>query len=170
MAEKTFPPGWFDLSKEQYADFGAMFYLAGLTATHRHRQLFQALYAFETPLRLGQYHIFRQNGFPRAFVTFAGLSPDAEHRFAVEGQPLMAEDYTSGPSFWIVDLVSPFGQLRQILPLLRRDIPHDRVRANRLDSDLTTRRIVEWTRKPDGGVGMRVWRRRDFAAMLDMEA
>ena len=65
--------GWFDISPENYADLGAMLYLSALTNTHNKRTLTQAVYAYETPWRLKQYHIFRQNGFPRGFATFAGL-------------------------------------------------------------------------------------------------
>ncbi|SLN16943.1 Hemolysin-activating lysine-acyltransferase HlyC [Pseudoruegeria aquimaris] len=161
------PEGWFDLSPEAYADLGAMVYLSALTATHRNRSLLQAVNAFETPLRLKQYKIFRQNGFPRAFVTYAGLSPEVERRFAIDHAPILGEDYASGPSFWIVDLVSPFGQIRQIAEIMRRTIPFDRMRANRLDSDMSRPRIVEWTRDKAGAVHMRLYRKAEFAALLD---
>lgn len=167
---KTFPKGWFDLSPETYADFGAMLYLSALTSPHNTRTLAQGVYTFETPLRLGQYHIFRQNGFPRGFVTFAGLSSEAERRFAIEGQALTDRDYRSGPSFWIVDLVAPFGQIRQIVDILKRDIPHQRVRTNRMDSDLTRERIVEWRRDREGAVKMRLYKKPVFERLLAQEA
>ncbi|WP_037317306.1 toxin-activating lysine-acyltransferase [Ruegeria halocynthiae] len=166
---KTFPNDWFDISPEKYADFGAMFYLASLTKTHQKRSLSQVLYAFETPFRLGQYHIFRQNGFPRGFVTFAGLSPDAEYKYAVKEKQLTDADFTSGSSFWIVDLVAPFGQTNQIVDILKKDIPHPRVRTNRMDSDLTRNRIVEWTRDDAGDVHMRLYRKREFEQALQQE-
>lgn len=167
--DKAFPQDWFDITPEKYADFGAMFYLASLTDTHRERSLAQVLYAFETPFRLGQYHIFRQNGFPRGFVTFAGLSLDAEHRYAVQEQPLKDSDFTSGSSFWIVDLVAPFGQTSQIVDILKRDIPHPRVRTNRLDSDLSRGRIVEWTRDAAGEVHMKLYRKPEFERLIRPE-
>ncbi len=146
-----------------------MFYLAGLTKTHQKRSLTQVLYAFETPFRLGQYHIFRQNGFPRGFVTFAGLSPEVEHRYAVLESPLKDADFTSGPSFWIIDLVAPFGQTNQIVDILKKDIPHPRVRTNRMDSDMTRNRIVEWTRDDAGEVHMRLYRKKEFKQILQQE-
>ncbi|MEX0278337.1 MAG: toxin-activating lysine-acyltransferase [Ruegeria sp.] len=164
--KKPFPKDWFDLPPEKYADFGVLFYLASLTKTHRSRTLGQVLYAFETPLRLGQYHIFRQNGFPRGFVTFAGLSPEAEHRYAVQEKPLKEADFTCGSSFWIIDLVAPFGQTNQIVEILKTEIPHPRVRTNRMDSDLTRNRIVEWTRDDAGEVHMRLYRKKEFAQAL----
>lgn len=166
--EKTYAPeGWFDLSPEAYADLGAMLYLSALTETHRSRSLTQAVNAFETPLRLNQYKIFRQNGFPRAFVTYAGLSPEVERRFAIDHQPVIGEDYASGRSFWIIDLVSPFGQIRQIADIMRKTIPFDRMRANRMDSDMSHPRIVEWTRDAAGAVHMRLYRKAEFAALLE---
>lgn len=167
--QKPFPKDWFDLSPEKYADFGALFYLAALTKTHRNRSLAQVLHAFETPLRLEQYHIFRQNGFPRGFVTFAGLSPEAEYRYAVREEPLTDTDFTSGPSFWIVDMVAPFGQTRQMVSMLKREIPHPRVRTNRLSSDMSTKRIVEWTRDAQHQVHMRLYRTTEFASLLEQE-
>lgn len=164
---QTFPKDWFDLSPEKYADFGAMFYLAGLTKAHQKRTLAQVLYAFETPLRLGQYHIFRQNGFPRGFVTFAGLSAAAEHKYAVQEKPLSDTDFTSGPSFWIIDLVAPFGQTSEIVDILKTEIPHPRVRTNRVIGDMTRNRIVEWTRDDLGEVHMKLYRKKEFARMLE---
>ncbi len=164
--QKPFPKDWFDLTPEKFADFGVLFYLASLTQTHRSRTLAQVLCAFETPLRLGQYHIFRQNGFPRGFVTFAGLSPEAEYRYAVQEKPLKEVDFTGGSSFWIIDMVAPFGQTNQIVDKLKKEIPHPRVRTNRMDSDLTRNRIVEWTRDSAGDVHMRLFRKKEFAQVL----
>ncbi|MEP2784478.1 MAG: toxin-activating lysine-acyltransferase [Pseudoruegeria sp.] len=165
--QQSFPKGWFDLTPETYADLGAMMYLSALTATHRNRSLVQALIAFETPLRLNQYKIFRQNGFPRAFVTYAGLSLKAERKFALEQAPLSAEDYASGNSFWVIDLVSPFGQINQIRKIMQDTIPFNRMRANRLDTDMQNPRIVEWTRRPTGDVGINVYRRAEFEQLMD---
>ncbi len=162
----TYPTGWFDLSPEKYADLGTMLYLSGLTGTHRQRTLAQSIYVFETPLRLGQYQIFRQNGFPRGFVTFGGLSPESEYRLGVKGEHLRDSDFTSGSSFWILDLVAPFGQVRQIVDMLKCEIPHQRVRANRMDSDQSTPRIVEWNKDEQGKVHMRLYRREDFVRTL----
>ena len=113
-----------------------------------------------------QYHVFRQNGFPRGFATFAGLSAESEKRYAIDGQPLTDKDFASGTSFWIVDVVAPFGQIRQIVDLLKRDIPHNRVRTNRMDSDLSRERIVEWNRDDSGKVHMRIFRKPEFDMKL----
>ncbi|WP_170606188.1 toxin-activating lysine-acyltransferase [Ruegeria arenilitoris] len=167
--KKPFPKDWFDLPPEKYADLGALFYLASLTKIHSGRKLGQVLYAFETPFRLGQYHIFRQNGFPRGFVTFAGLNPEAEYRYAVKEEALKEADFTCGSFFWIIDLVAPFGQTNQIVERLKKEIPHPRVRTNRMDSDMTRNRIVEWTRDSAGEVHMKLYRKKEFAQVLSKE-
>ena len=98
-----FPDGWFDLDAGLYADFGAMFYLAALVPFHAGRSLAAATSTFEPALRLGQYHIFRSDGFPRAFVSWAGLSPEVERRLALKRTPLRAEEWNGGPSVWLID-------------------------------------------------------------------
>lgn len=164
-----FPNGWFDIQPEKYADLGTMLYLSSLTKTHNKRSLTQAVYSFETPWRLNQYHIFRQNGYPRGFATFAGLTTEAELKYAVHGEALTDKDFAGGPSFWIVDLVAPFGQIRQIADILKRDIPHKRVRANRMDSDMSNERIVEWTKDEAGKIHMQLFKKPDFERRLAEE-
>ncbi|MEM7073471.1 MAG: toxin-activating lysine-acyltransferase [Pseudomonadota bacterium] len=164
---KSYPNDWFDLPQEVLADFGAMMFLASLSPTHRAHTLAQNFYGFETPLRLKHYHIFRSaEGYPRGFATFAGLSPEAERRYAVDDIALAPEDWTSGTSFWIVDFVMPFGQTAQVVEKLKSDLPYDRVRTNRLAGDLKTPRIVEWFRRQDRSVGLKIYRKGDFATLL----
>ena len=164
---RSYPKDWFNLPQEMLADFGSIMFLASLSPIHRKHTLAQSFYGFETPLRLKQYNIFRDaGGYPRGFATFAGLSTEAEMRYAVDQKPLRPEDWTSGPSFWIIDFVMPFGQAPQVIEKLKSDLPHKRVRTNRLPSDLNTPRIVEWFRRADDSVGLKVYRKRDFAALL----
>lgn len=165
--KRSFPKDWFNLSQDVLADFGAIMFLASLSQTHRTHTLAQNFYGFETPLRLKQYNIFRDaEGYPRGFATFAGLSAEAELRYAVEQTPLKPEDWTSGSSFWIIDFVMPFGQAPQVIEKLKSDLPYKRVRTNRLPSDLGKPRIVEWFRREDQSVGLKVYRKGDFAALL----
>lgn len=154
-SDQPFPADWFDLPPAFLADFGALFYLAGLTRYHRPRTLADLFAAFEPPLRLGQYKILRNNGYPRAAITWAGLGPDQERRFAVDHQTLRPEDWNSGPSPWLVDFLAPFGHVDQIVPHLagNPDITHVRTLwHNRQGSKY---RIVEWSR-PRGETEVRV--------------
>ncbi len=84
QSDLPFPDDWFDLPPAVLADFGAMCYLAALTRYHNRRSLQDILRDFEPALRLGQYRIFYAGGFPRAFITWAGLSAAAEYQLAVD--------------------------------------------------------------------------------------
>ena len=163
-----FPDGWFDLDTGLYADFGAMFYLAALVPFHAGRSLAAATSTFEPALRLGQYHIFRSDGFPRAFVSWAGLSPEVERRLALKRTPLRAEEWNGGPSVWLIDFVAPFGHMREIVPRLTENPALRRLRALWLTEGSDSYRIIEWTRAAAGGrVDERVFSPARFARHLD---
>lgn len=168
---QPFPDDWFDLSPEMLADYGAMTYLAGLTGYHRAHTLGQVSHYFEPPWRLGQYRIFRANGFPRAFITWAGLSPEAERAFAVEHQPIMPEQWNSGASVWLIDFVAPFGHVDEIVPLLTRNESITSVRTLWHNRTGERYRIVEWRRAPgEARVEVASYGVRQFAALLDGSA
>lgn len=166
--EQKFPDDWFDLPADVLADWGAIFFLASLSPHHRGYTLGQIFYGFETPLRLKQYYIFRdKKGFARGFTTFAGLSPEAERKFAIEKKPLDPKDWTSGSSFWLIDFVMPFGQTPQAVEKLKSDLPYKRVRTNRIVGDLNTPRIVEWFRRDDTSVGLNMYKPKQFEKVLE---
>ena len=141
-----FPDNWFDLPQNVLADFGTMTYLASLNKFHQSLTLPQALAQFEPPLRLGQYKIFRSDGFPRAFITWAGLAPGAEHRFSIEHKALKPHQWNAGTSKWLIDLVAPFGHIEQILPQLAQNATDTRLRALWHNRAGTRYRVLEWTR------------------------
>ncbi|RKF13975.1 toxin-activating lysine-acyltransferase [Roseovarius spongiae] len=148
---EPFPSDWFDWPQEMLADLGAMAMLTALGPFHRMRTHAQVIAELETPLRLGQYRIFRTNGHPRAFVTWAGLAPGAERRFAIDHQPLKAHQWNGGASVWIVDLVAPFGHLEQVLDMLAQRPDQRRVRTLWHNRKGTRYRVIEWSREEDGG-------------------
>ncbi|MFZ1727590.1 MAG: toxin-activating lysine-acyltransferase [Albidovulum sp.] len=163
----SFPDDWFDLSVETLADFGAMFYLASMVAHHRARSLAAAVATLEPALRLGQYHIFRSNGFPRAFVTWAGLDEARERRFALDHSPLAPEDWNTGASIWLVDFVAPFGHFDQMVEQLTRNPKLDRLRALWHDADGEGYRIVEWMRlSPTEPIVQKMYNVARFAKIL----
>jgi hemolysin-activating ACP:hemolysin acyltransferase len=147
-SSESFPVDWFDIPHDKLADYGAMTFLAGLTNYHREQPLARAMHYFEPPLRLGHYKIFRSNGFPRAFITWAGLSPAAERAFAVDHLPLEPEHWTSGSSVWLVDFVAPFGHVDQIVPMLTQNPDLTRVRTLWHNAAGDRYRIVQWSRQP----------------------
>lgn len=146
-----YPDGWFDLPQQTLADLGAIFYLAALTPFYSGRALAGLLYGFEPPVRLGQYKVLRAGAYPRAVATWAGLSADAEWRFAVDHQPLCPEDWNSGASIWLVDLIAPFGQIDEIARLLAMNTEVAQVRTMWHNRDASRYRIIEWRRATGQG-------------------
>lgn len=170
-SQTRFPPDWFDLPPEVLADYGAVFFLTSLARFHRRRTLDEIFATMEPPLRLGQYRIFYQNGFPRAFLTWAGLSPDCEYRFAVDHIGLDPQDWNSGSSVWLVDFISPFGHIDQIVPMLGANQQTNRVRTLHHNDDRSRYRIVEWWRpSPDVAYDVRSYGQGQFKNLLLQEA
>lgn len=166
--DAPFPPDWFDWPQDTLADLGAMCLLCALTPFHQFRTHAQVFAQLETPLRLGQYRIFRSDGHPRAFVTWAGLTPEAERQFALTHQPLTPPQWNAGASKWLIDLVAPFGHLEQVLEQLARKPDERRIRALWHNRPGTRYRILEWTRTEDGGpIAVTSYGVGQFARVLD---
>lgn len=166
----AFPEGWFDLPEQMLADLGTMAWLSGFNRAHAALPLSQAMAHFEVPVRLGQYRIFRSGGFPRAFVTWAGLSDAVERRFALQHLPLEPQDWNGGTSTWVVDFVAPFGHLDDVLAQLHGVRGAPRVRTLWHNKAGTRYRIIEWTRaRPDDDVTVRSFGVGQFARHLDAE-
>ena len=149
--ETPFPNDWFDFPPDLMADFGAMYFLSSLSKFNRNRSLAQITNQLESPLRLGQYKIFRSNGHPRAFVTWAGLNQKAERQMAVDQQPLDPHQWNSGKSVWLIDFVAPFGHFDQVVPMLTRNNDMHRLRTLWHNRKGTRARVVEWWRPFEGG-------------------
>ncbi len=168
LSSASFPKGWFDLPESVLADLGAFFFLASLTPFHRPRTLAVEFASFEPPLRLKQYKIFRSNGFPRAFVTWAGLDPAAERQFAVDGAPLSPGQWNSGPSKWVIDLVAPFGHLEQMIKAFARNERELRIRTLWHNRKGTRARVIEWARASgDTPIKVSSYGQAQFARILD---
>lgn len=142
-----FPDDWFDLPQTLWADLGAMTYLLSLTGWHRRLPLADIAAMLEPPLRLGQYRIFRSaGGHPRAFLTWAGLTAEAEYDFAIRHHPLRPTDWNAGASKWMVTLAAPFGHVEQIVPMLTANPRETRVRTLWHNRTGERYRILEWSR------------------------
>lgn len=142
-----YPDGWFDLPDRQLTDLGAMFFLISLSKYHQARPLAQIFASLEAPLRLAQYRIFRSGGYPRAFMTWAGLDHAAERQFAVDHTPLRKDQWNSGSSLWVVDLAAPFGHLEQVIDMMAANRQTNRVRTLWHNRAGTRARVIEWARE-----------------------
>jgi hemolysin-activating ACP:hemolysin acyltransferase len=165
-----FPEGWFDLPDRQLADLGAMFFLISMSSYHKKRPLAQVFSTLETPLRLSQYRIFRTDGFPRAFFTWAGFDHRTEWQFAVEHTPLRQDQWNNGTSLWVVDLAAPFGHLAQVVKMMAANRQTNRVRTLWHNKAGTRARVIEWSRQNfKSGISVTSYGQNQFAQQLDRE-
>lgn len=73
-----------------------------------------------------QMRVYRREGRPHAFVTWAKLSREVEEAYVRNTGSLQPRDWKSGDRIWFIDLVAPFGGTRQIAHDLKHDVfPND---------------------------------------------
>lgn len=96
-------------SRQQLTGLGELCFLFLRAPTVARMPVVLLRRSLEPAIDTGQFAVMRQNGVPRACVTWACLSEDAEERL-LRGQRLSTEDWMSGDRMWLMDLVAPYGQ------------------------------------------------------------
>ena len=95
------------------------------------------------PILAGQMRIYRKNGKPHAFVSWARMSKAVEEAYVLNTASLQPGDWRSGDRIWLVDWVAPFGGSREIArDLKHRVFPDDVGRVLRLRPGDDTLRIM----------------------------
>lgn len=161
------PIDWFDIPDRELSDLGAMVFLASLSRYHQPRSLAQVVANLEPALRLSQYHVFRSDGYPRAFFTWAGLDRRAERQLAVDHKPLRKEQWNTGTSLWVMDLSAPFGHLEQVVTMMASNRQTNRVRTLWHNKAGTRARVIEWSRESYGAeIHVTSYGKKQFAKRL----
>ncbi len=76
---------------------------------HKHLFLADLEWLVMPPLMLRQSRLFRKDGAPVGYATWAYLSDEAEDRFKNGARRMRPDDWKSGENLWLIDLVAPFG-------------------------------------------------------------
>ncbi len=126
--------------------YGDAMFLAFRSSYHNRMSVANLRLAFEPPLVLGQYRIFRFDEVPRAIFTWAFLSPEAERKH-VQGKPLMPEDWNAeGGRMWVIDLIAPYRKLMPSLwnwAMVPGNVSKDGFRFCRHKTEDRNRKIVD---------------------------
>lgn len=139
--------------------YGDLAFLYFRSAYHRRLPVRAARLFLQPPIDLGFVHVFRNGDVPRAAVTWAFLSTEAERRFA-GGEPLQPAEWRSGQSFWIVEIIAPFDEpgpgvvMRRVVEAIAAR--RKGVRYLRTDESGAVRRIVESKLLPNNRLGARL--------------
>ncbi|WP_375553892.1 toxin-activating lysine-acyltransferase [Roseovarius mucosus] len=92
-----------------FSAFGQAVWLVTMDKRYRDRPIREIEALVATPILLRQFKIYSKGKSPVAFLTWASVS-DAVKARAEAGAPLALEDWRSGASLVVVDVVSPFAE------------------------------------------------------------
>ena len=131
---------------ERLRAYGDAMFLVFRSGYHNRMNVTNLRFAFEPPLVLGQYKIFRFDGVPRAICTWALLAPDAEKRY-IQGELLNPLDWKSeGGRLWLIDLIAPYNGLMPSIwkwGMVPGNVSEKGFRYCRHEIDRRNRRIVD---------------------------
>lgn len=61
-----------------------------------------------------QFRVYRRNGKPRGFVSWARMSKEIEENYVLDTSSLRPDDWIAGDRIWIIDFIAPFGDIKEI--------------------------------------------------------
>ncbi|MEO1152357.1 MAG: toxin-activating lysine-acyltransferase [Pseudomonadota bacterium] len=131
-------------SPEALQALGDALFLAARSPRHAAMRVATLRAAFEPPVLLGQYKVFRFDDVPRGMFTWARMSPDAERRY-VRGEPFQQGDWQSGERLWLIDLIAPYKGLTASMVrwvMVRGNFTQREFLFRRVVGDRQTRKIV----------------------------
>jgi len=82
---------------------------------HQHLFLADMKWLVIPAVALQQYRIFRKDGIPVAYVSWAMISEETEARLMEGKMRLRPDEWKGGDRVWIIDLIAPFGGQQAIM-------------------------------------------------------
>ena len=109
-----------DENKEKVLQLGFAAKLAMSSALHRGLTIDYLNHVVKPALAHKQLKFyFNVRGEPVAYVVWAFVAPDVEKRIVAGHKAMHLSEWNEGDALWIVDLVAPFGNIREVLYDLR---------------------------------------------------
>lgn len=99
---------------------GPIAWLYSRTPDRRFLFLSDLDWAVMPPLLLDQCRIFMRGKMPFAFFSWAFVSDDVQQRLLAGNGKLAPHEWKSGPHLWLIDVVTPFGALKELLAELQQ--------------------------------------------------
>jgi len=104
--------------------FAEACWLMSRSKAHSHVTMGDMEWLVLPPIILKQARIFRDaKQDPIAFMSWALVSDEVDQRLKRGGQKLAPSEWNSGQNFWIIDLVTPFGDALPILEVIHSVLP-----------------------------------------------
>jgi len=99
------------------------------------------------PVVLDQCRLYTKNEIPFAFFTWAKVSAEVDQRLRSGMQRIAPHEWQSGEHIWLIDIVTPFGQLEEMIADLHKtQFPGLSISALIPDSQQANQvKLREWT-------------------------
>jgi len=81
-------------------------------------------------MRLGQFQLFHQDNMPIGYASWAFVNSDVDARLSLGEMDLAPKEWRCGNSPWLVDLITPYGNGKQMLEAIKKTtFPSAKVKA-----------------------------------------
>jgi len=131
-------------SIEKMTIVGCVAWLMMNTPTHKHIFVSDLEWCAIPPVALDQCHLWRRQGLPVAFASWAYLNEATEARVRAGHLRLAPTDWNGGDRLWIIDFLCPFGGQQEAMLDLKNRV-------------LAGKRVNMVQRGPDGGLAFVQW-------------
>ncbi len=102
---------------------GPVAWLYGRDDTKKHLTLADLDWAVQPPLILDQCRLFMKDKMPLGFISWAFVSEDVHQRLQQGNTGLEPHEWKSGDYLWLIDIVTPFGQRKEMFHDLKLHLP-----------------------------------------------
>ena len=104
---------------------------------HRKYQINDIFSGFVVPIHLNQFRIYKnKENQPIALITWAYFSKEVEKEYQTGKYFLKLEDWKSGNRLWAIDLIAPFGHVKEVSKDLKNNLfSNEKVRFLRLSKE-----------------------------------
>ncbi|SEW09691.1 cytolysin-activating lysine-acyltransferase [Aliiroseovarius sediminilitoris] len=126
--------------------FGELAFLAFYSNVYGNWSARALAKAFEPPIYLKQFNIYRARDVPRGLVTWAKLDAAAEKKHLSGSGLDEFDEWRSGDQLWIMDIMAPWGHGAEIIENIKSTIQEDSVKTLRIHKG--QKKILEWHRAP----------------------
>lgn len=104
---------------------GQVAWLMVHSPVHKHMFMTDLEWLALPPIQLNQFRIFRKEGKPVAFASWALLSKEVEQEMYDGRRKLKPHEWRTGDQPWLIDIIAPFGGGEEFLAHLRDEVFRD---------------------------------------------
>lgn len=137
--------------EDQQRTYGALCFLYMRAAKYDAIALRNMRRLMQPPIDLRFYKVLYLDDVPRAAITWAYLTEEAERKLLITGEAIAPADWAGGQNLWLMEVIAPYKEGNLGAQLTKRFLaavkpPHDTVRFARFASPGKLKHVVEYYR------------------------